>query len=96
MVYFWVLVLIYAAVYYLSCKAADCKDATVVTLIGIFLGVVSIGPRTLLFGWLCMAGLLVVLDRFRRTGKGLWTLPLLLRFGSISILPGHLEWSCYA
>ena len=75
-VYFAVLVLIYTGVYYLSCRAgADCKDATVVTLLAIFLGAVSIGPRTLLFGWLCMVGLLVVLDRFRRTGKGLWLLP---------------------
>jgi hypothetical protein len=29
----------------------------------------------LLFGWLCMVGLLLVLDRFQRTGKGLWLLP---------------------
>jgi hypothetical protein len=43
--------------------------------LAIFLGVVSIGPRTLLFGWLCMVGLLLVLDRFQRTGKGLWLLP---------------------
>ena len=76
LVYFAVLVLIYTGVYYRSCRAgADCKDATVVTLLAIFLGVVSIGPRTLLFGWLCMVGLLLVLDRFQRTGKGLWLLP---------------------
>jgi hypothetical protein len=75
-VYFAVLVLIYVGVYYCSCRAgADCKDATLATLLAIFLGVVSIGPRTLLFGWLCMVGLLLVLDRFRRTGKGLWLLP---------------------
>ena len=35
----------------------------------------SIGPRVLLFGWLCMVGLLLVLDHFQRTGKGLWLLP---------------------
>jgi hypothetical protein len=75
-VYFAVLVLIYTGVYYRSCFAgADCKNATVATLLGIFLGVVSIGPRMLLFGWLCMVGLLIVLDRFRETGKGLWMLP---------------------
>jgi hypothetical protein len=73
--YFAVLVLIYAGVYYLSCGAADCKNATIATLIGIFLGVVSIGPRTLLFGWLCMVALLLVLDHFRRAGTGLWLLP---------------------
>ena len=75
-VYFAVLVLIYVGVYYRSCRAgADCKDATLATLVAIFLGVVSIGPRTLLFGWLCMVELLLVLDRFQRTGKGLWLLP---------------------
>ena len=75
-VYFAVLVLIYAGVYYRSCRAgADCKNATITTLLAIFLGVVSIGPRVLLFGWLCMVGLLLILDRFRRTGKGLWLLP---------------------
>jgi len=75
-VYFAVLVLIYTGVYYRSCRAgADCKDATVVTFLAILLGGVSIGPRMLLFGWLCMVGLLLVMDRFQRTGKGLWLLP---------------------
>jgi hypothetical protein len=74
--YFAVVVLIYGGVYYLACQAgADCKDGAVVTLLAIFLGVVSIGPRVLLFGWLCMVGLLLVLDRFQHTGKGLWLLP---------------------
>jgi hypothetical protein len=77
-VYFAVLVLIYAGVYYRSCRAgADCKNATVTTMLAIFLGVVSIGPRVLLFGWLCMTVLLLVLDRFQSTGKGLWLLPAL-------------------
>jgi hypothetical protein len=76
LVYFSLLVLIYIGVYHRSCRAgADCKDATLATLLAIFLGVVSIGPRTLLFGWLCMVGLLLVLDRFQRSGKGLWLLP---------------------
>jgi hypothetical protein len=76
LVYFALLALIYAGVYYRSCTAgADCKDATVATLLAIFLGAVSIGPRVLLFGWLCMVALLIVLDRFQRTGKGLWVLP---------------------
>lgn len=77
-VYFAVLVLIYTGVYYRSCRAgANCKNAAVTTLLAIFLGVVSIGPRVLLFGWLCMVGLLVILDHFRLTGKGLWLLPSL-------------------
>jgi hypothetical protein len=75
-VYFAVLVLIYAGVYYRTCRAGtDCKDATLATLLAISLGFVSFGPRTLLFGWLCMTGLLLVLDHFQRTEKGLWLLP---------------------
>jgi len=75
-VYFAVLALIYAGVYYRACRAgANCKSASLVTLLAIFLGVVSLGPRTLLFGWLCMMGLLLVLDRFQRTGNSLWLLP---------------------
>jgi hypothetical protein len=77
-VYFTVLVLIYTAVYYRACRAgADCKNAIVVTLLAFMLGVASIGPRPLLFGWLCMMGLLLVLDRFQQSGKGLWLLPAL-------------------
>ena len=75
-VYFVVKVLIFSAVYYRSCRAgADCKDATVVTAVGILFAWVSSGPRTLLFGWLCMVVLLLVLDHFKRSGKGLWILP---------------------
>ena len=76
LVYTAVLVLIYAGVYYRCCRAgADCKDAAVVTMGAVCLGGVSMAPRTLLFGWLCMMGLLLALDRFKRTGKGLWVLP---------------------
>lgn len=76
LVYFIVLVLIFVAVYYRSIQAgADCKDATVATLLAICLAGVSMAPRMLLFGWLCLSGLLLVLDRFRRTGRSLWLLP---------------------
>lgn len=78
LIYLIVTILIYAGVYYRCCHAGtDCKDATLATLVAIFLGTVSIGPRVLLFGWLCMIALLLVLDRFQRTGKGLWLLPFL-------------------
>lgn len=76
LLYFAVLIVIFTAVYYRSWRAgADCKDAAVTTFAAICMGGVSIAPRTLLFGWLCMTGLLLVLDRFRQTGKGLWLLP---------------------
>ena len=71
-----VMVLIFAGVYYRACRAgADCKNAAVATLAGICLGCISLAPRPLLFGWLCLMGLLLVLDQFRRSGKGLWLLP---------------------
>lgn len=76
LVYFSLLLLIFAGVYYLSCLAgAERKNAAVATLGAILLGEVSVGPRMLLFGWLCMVGLLIVLERFRQTGRGLWMLP---------------------
>ena len=76
LVYFTVLVLIFAGVYYRCWRAgADCKDAAIATLAAICLAGVSIAPRTLLFGWLCMVCLLLVLDHFRRAGSGLWLLP---------------------
>ncbi len=75
-VYLAVFTLIYIGVYYRSCRGgASCLNASITTLLAILLGVVSIGPRVLLFGWLSMVGLLLVLDHFQRTGKGLWLLP---------------------
>src|SRR5262245_26455205 len=41
-----------------------------------FLAVVSFGPRTILFGYVCMLILLITLERFRSTGRApLWVLP---------------------
>ena len=75
-VYYALLVLIFITVYYRALHAgADCKNATVATVMAIFLGIGGMGPRTFLFGWLCMSGLLLILDRFQRTGRGLWLLP---------------------
>ena len=79
LVYSTLMVLIFAGVYYRCCRAgADCKDATVATLGAMSLAGVSMAPRTLLFGWLCMVALMLVLDYFRRTEKGVWLLPPLL------------------
>ena len=75
-VYYALLVLIFTTVYYRALHAgADCKNATVATVMAIFLGIGGMGPRTFLFGWLCMSGLLLILDHFQRTGRGLWLLP---------------------
>ncbi len=70
------MVLIFAGVYYRSCRAgANCKDAALATFAGICLATVSLAPRPSLFGWMCLTVLLLVLDRFRQTGNGLWVLP---------------------
>ncbi len=75
-VYATALLLIITGVYYRSWRAgADCKDAAVATLGAICIGCVSLCPRPVLFGWLCLTGVLLVLDHFRRTGRGLWLLP---------------------
>ena len=75
-VYLVLLWLIFATVYFLALRrGANCGDAALVTMAGVALGYYSFGPRMLHFGWLSLAGLLLVLERFRRTGKGLWVLP---------------------
>ena len=77
-VYLVLLWLIFGAVYYLALRrGADPADAALVTLAGAVVGTFSYGPRTFQFGWLCLAALLLVLDRFERTGKALWMLPLI-------------------
>jgi hypothetical protein len=91
---FTVLVLIYAGVYYRTCRSgADCKDATLSTLFAIFLGFVSFGPRTLQFGWLCMVGLLIIPDRFKRTAKVFGSCRRCFAFGSTFTLLGFSVWS---
>lgn len=75
MVLLW---LIFGAVYYLALRrGANYGDAALVTMAGVALGYYCFGSRMYHFGWLCLAVLLLVLDRFQRTGKGLWLLPLL-------------------
>ena len=75
-VYLVLLWLIFAGVYYLALRrGANAGDAALVTMAGVALGCYSFGPRMLHFGWLCLIVLLLVLERFQQTGKGLWVLP---------------------
>jgi len=77
-VYLVVLWLIFGGMYYLALRrGANCGDAALVTMASVILGSYSFGPRMLHFGWLCLTALLIALERFRQTGKGLWVLPLL-------------------
>ena len=66
----------------LARKAANStKAAWVVVMAGTFLCTISFGPRTLLFGWVCLIGELLLIDRFERhrvaakREKMLWLLP---------------------
>jgi len=68
--------LTFGGAYYLALRrGADCADAALVTMAGVLLGSFSFGPRMFHFGWLCLVAVLLVLDRFQRTGRGLWLLP---------------------
>ena len=75
-VYLVLLWLIFAGVYYLSLRrGANYGDAALVTMVGVALGSYDFAPRMLHFGWLCLIVMLLVLEYFQRTSKGLWLLP---------------------
>jgi hypothetical protein len=75
-VYLVLLWLIFAAIYYLALqRGANAGDAALVTMAGVALGCYSFGPHVHHFGWLCLMVLFLVLERFQRTGRGLWVLP---------------------
>jgi hypothetical protein len=75
-IYFSILFLVFAALYYLALRrGANPGGAALVTMVGVALGSYSIGPHMHHFGWFCMAVLLLVLQHFEDTGRGLWLLP---------------------
>jgi hypothetical protein len=69
--------LIYLGVLYLSWQeSANFKAAVLATAYAIFLGRVSFGPRTILFGYAYLVVLLIILQRFRQKGRApLWLIP---------------------
>ena len=64
-------------IFRLSCLAShDVKNSFLVTVGAAVLAAVSIGARTLLFGWLYLVVLLLILETVRRGGwKWLWLVP---------------------
>ena len=75
-VYTVILWLVFAGVYYLALRrGANYGDAAMVTMAGVVLGSYSFGPRLFHFAWLCLVAQFLLLDRFQRSGKGLWMLP---------------------
>ena len=80
-VYLSLLLMVFGAVYYLALRrGANCAEAALITMAGGAIGFYSFGPRMMHFGWLCLVALLVGLERFETTGKGLWLLPFLFAF----------------
>ena len=80
-VYLSLLLMVFGAVYYLALRrGANCAEAALVTMAGGAIGFYSFGPRMMHFGWLCLVALLLALERFESTGKGLWLLPFLFAF----------------
>jgi len=53
------------------------RTSVFAAIVAIILSTISFGPRTLLFGWLCLLIELIVLDHSTRRPSLLWTLPVL-------------------
>ena len=70
---------IFLGVFYLCWKSSgNLKGSFVVTCLAVLLGIVSFGPRTILYGYAYVVILLILLQRFRLTGRSpLWMLPFL-------------------
>ena len=76
-VMFGILTLIFLGVLYLCyCETGHYKASIVAVCFAVFLGSVSFGPRTTLFGYAYLVLLLIVLQRFRQKGHApLWLIP---------------------
>lgn len=55
-------------------RSGDSKAAFLATWIAVLFASISMGPRTLLFGWLCFIAEMLVLDDFRKGRNRLWLL----------------------
>lgn len=76
-VMFTALLLIFLGILYLCYRESGHYKASIVAAcFVIFLGSISFGPRTILFGYLYLVLLLIILQRIRQSGRGsLWVLP---------------------
>jgi hypothetical protein len=67
---------IFLGVFWLAYRRSRSPMAALaVSSIGALLATVSFGPRTLLFGWLCLVAELLILERFQRRANAVWLLP---------------------
>ena len=78
-VMFAVIALIFLGLLYICYQESRNYKASVLACSFVsFLAAVSYGPRTILFGYLCLVGLLIIMQRFRQKGAApLWLIPLL-------------------
>ena len=68
--------LTFGGAYYLALiRGADPASAALLTIAGALVGTYSLGPRMFHFGYACFVAVLLVLEHFQTTGKGLWVLP---------------------
>jgi hypothetical protein len=69
--------LIFLGVLYLSYRECEnYKAAVLASSYSVFIGTVSFGPRTILFGYACLVALLIILQRFRQESHAaLWLIP---------------------
>jgi hypothetical protein len=58
-------------------KSKNIKSAVLVSIVAVMLSTVSFGPRTLLFGWLCLIVELLIFERVTRNEAVIWALPAL-------------------
>jgi hypothetical protein len=57
-------------------QSGNIKASALACCLAAFLGTVSFGPRTILFGYAYLVVLLIILERFRRQGRApLWLIP---------------------
>lgn len=75
----FLMILTFIGLLYLCTKASGNYKASVAACaFGTFLATINGGPRTILFGYVYLVGLLIILERFRRTGLApLWAIPAL-------------------
>ena len=65
-------------VFYLALRSSgNTKSALLVAMVAAALSTVSYGPRTLLFGWVCLIVELLIFERMRRDEAAIWGLPVL-------------------
>jgi hypothetical protein len=55
-------------------RSGQVSGSWLATWIAVVLATINIGPRTILFGWICFIVEMLILDNFRRHARGLWLL----------------------